>query len=199
MDFNELEGLLKPVLEEYADSLGMSIEKLMLDSISLEDTKMFNVEDKKSIYYIFKKNKISNLKMLFELYDSNSIIGYNKDMYSKLEIDGILMLLKFKYLLVMPTKLNELLDNVIDTRDANFIYKLLRMCGFNDFSSNILLNIINNYPDDISFSNFLYSIDYNKIKDMYNNNGGEYNVFINIMKLINDYQDEYMNLNKVKK
>lgn len=199
MDFNELEELLKPVLEEYANSLEMSIEELMLDSISLEDTKMFNVEDKKSIYYIFKKNKISNLKMLFELYDSNSIIGYNKDMYSKLEIDGILMLLKFKYLLVMPTKLNELLDNVIDTRDANFIYKLLRMYGFNDFSSNILLNIINNYPDDISFSNFLYSIDYNKIKDMYNNNEGEYNVFINIMKLINDYQDEYMNLNKVKK
>lgn len=197
MNFNELEELLKPVLEEYANSLEMSIEELMLDSISLEDTKMFNVKDKKSIYYIFKKNKISNLKMLFELYDSNSIIGYNKDMYSKLEIDGILMLLKFKYLSIMPTKLNELLDNVIDTRDVNFIYKLLRMCGFDDFSSNILLNIINNYPDDISFGNFLYSIDYDKIKDMYNNNASEYNVFINIMKLINDYQTEYMNLNKI--
>lgn len=193
MDFKELEELFRPVLEEYASSLGMTLNELLLDTASLENTGLFNVNDKNGIYYIFKKNKIKNLKVLFELYDSNSIRGYNKDVYSKLEIDGIVMLLKYKFLSSIPSKLDSLLSKMIVTCDELDIYKLFRMCGFNDFSSNILMNVIKDcYISDVSLGDFLFTLDMDMIKKYYGDNIDEYNLFINIRSLISDYQKEYL-------
>lgn len=198
MDFMELEELFRPVLEEYASSLGMTIDELLLDVVSLKDTRLFNVNDKNSIYYIFKKNKVSNLKALFELYDSNSINGYNKDVYSKMEIDGIVMLLKYKYLSIIPCKLDNILSNMIDSYNELDIYKLFRMCGFNDFSSNMLIDVIrDNYISNISLGEFLYNLDMDMIKMNYGGNIDEYNLFINIRSLISDYQKEYLYKEKI--
>lgn len=198
MDFMELEELFRPVLEEYASSLGMTIDELLLDVVSLKDTKLFNVNDKNSIYYIFKKNKVSNLKKLFELYDSNSINDYNKDVYSKMEIDGIVMLLKYKYLSIIPCKLDSILSNMINSYNEVDIYKLFRMCGLNDFSSNMFVNFIrDNYLSDMSLGDFLYNLDMDMIKMNYGGNIDEYNLFINIRSLISDYQKEYLYKEKI--
>lgn len=198
MDFKELEELFRPVLEEYASSLGMTIDELLLDVVSLKDTKLFNVNDKNSIYYIFKKNKVSNLKLLFELYDSNNISGYNKDVYSKLEIDGIVMLLKYKYASRVPSELDSILSNMISTYDDGDIYTGIRMCGFNNFSSNILMDFIkNNYISNMSLGEFLYNMDLDMIKNYYGSNIDEYNLFINIRSLISDYQEEYLYKEKI--
>ena len=109
-------NLLTPALEEYAKKENMTIEELMLHIITLENTGLFNYKGKQSsVYNRFKANKINTQKDLFYIINNNSL-NYgnnelNENFYIHDEIDGIISLLKFKYLGIIPEKLNELLKN----------------------------------------------------------------------------------------
>ena len=98
-----LENIIKPALEKYAEERNIDIEQLLLESITLENTGLFNYKGKQStVYNRLKNNNISTLKELFDLYDSNSIdYGKNElkyNYYIHNEIDGIVALLKFRFL-----------------------------------------------------------------------------------------------------
>ena len=110
-----LEKIIKPALEEYAKKHNISIEDLMLQITTLEDTKLFNYKDRQStVYNRLTDCNITNLKELFSSYDNNTI-NYGKDKlgrnyYIHNEIDGIISLLRYKYLGIVPEKLKELLE-----------------------------------------------------------------------------------------
>jgi len=113
--------LLKPVLIEYAKQRNMTLEDLMLTTITLEDTKLFNYKGRQStVYNRLKDNNIHTLKDLFEKHNNNSInygkneFRHNHNFYIHNEIDGIIALLKFKYLGIIPENLNELLNYQIN-------------------------------------------------------------------------------------
>lgn len=126
MNPNELEeylnNMIKPALEEYAKKHNTTIEELLLEIISLEDTKLFNYKSHQStVYNRLRNNNITNLKELFTSHNNN-IINYGKnelksnhDYYIHNEIEGIISLLKYKYLNIIPIKLKELLNYKINT------------------------------------------------------------------------------------
>lgn len=135
MNNNELEeylNLIKPALEEYAKKNNTTIEdiltKLIKDNpknyrlIRLEDTNLFNYKGGQStVYNRLQKSNIATLHELFIALDNNTInYGKNEEKqnhnyYIHNEIDGIIALLKYKYLEIIPDKLNDLLDYKINT------------------------------------------------------------------------------------
>lgn len=118
-EFIEYMNLLKPAVEAFAKKQNMSVEELMLRTITLEDTKLFNYKGKQSsVYNRFKDNKINTLKDLFDKYDNHTLKyglnELNENFYIHDEIEGIITLLKFKYLGIIPEKLKELLNYEIN-------------------------------------------------------------------------------------
>lgn len=117
-DLNEyLEKLIKPALEDLAKRRNISLEELMLEFIYLENTGLFNYKGKQStVYNRLRNNNITNLKELFFAYDSGTIdygkneLKSNDNYYIHNEIDGIVTLLKFKFLGIRSDKLSLLLD-----------------------------------------------------------------------------------------
>ena len=112
-----LEYIIKPALEVYAKQHNMNIEELLLQSITLEDTGLFNYKGRQStVYNRLKSNNISTLKQLFDCYDNNMLdygkneLKGNHNYYIHNEIIGIITLLKFKFLGIKSDKLRELLD-----------------------------------------------------------------------------------------
>lgn len=110
-----LNKIIKPALEEYAKNNNTSPKELLLQITALEDTKLFNYKGHQStVYNRFHENNITNLKELFSSFDKNTI-NYGKDKlgrnyYIHNEIDGIISLLRYKYLGIVPEKLKELLE-----------------------------------------------------------------------------------------
>ena len=121
-----LELIIKPALEEYAKVNNRTPEELMLNLITIEDTGLFNYKGKQNtVYNRFHDSNIKTLKDLF-LAHQNNTINYGKNnnpsndnYYIHNEIDGIISLLKYKYLRVYPDNLQELLNYQI-----NFNFKL---------------------------------------------------------------------------
>ncbi len=112
-----IENIIKPALEDYASSRNINLDELLLESISLENTGFFNYKGKQStVYNRLRNNNITNLKELFMAYDNNTI-DYGKDelknnynYYIHNEIDGVITLLRFKFLCKDSSRLRKLLD-----------------------------------------------------------------------------------------
>lgn len=124
--------LIKPALEEYAKKNNTTIEEILKNLIKdnpqnyklirLEDTGLFNYKGGQStIYNRLHKNNIATLDELFKAHNNNSIDygkkedKQNKNYYLHQELDGIISLLKYKYLSIIPDKLKELLNYNINT------------------------------------------------------------------------------------
>lgn len=197
-----LELIIKPTLEQYAKENNTTVEELMLNIITIEDTKLFNYKGKQNtVYNRFHDSNIKTLKDLFIAHQNNTI-NYGKNnnpsndnYYIHNEIDGIISLLKYKYLRIYPENLKELLNYQIN---INNLYKTLKSCGFNN---TITLSIINYIKKEnitnITLSEFLSTLSTNQINEILKNNELEIQPFINILRIINDFQIEY-NLNRFK-
>lgn len=120
-DFLEyINNLIKPALEQYAKEHNTTVNEIMLQITTLEGTNLFNYKGKQStIFNRFKDNNIKNLKDLFNAYDNNNInYGKNtlgKNYYIHNEINGIISLLRYKYLGILPKSLNHLFEYKINT------------------------------------------------------------------------------------
>lgn len=156
-----LENIIKPALEKYAEERNMSVEQLLLEFINLENTGLFNYKGKQStVYNRLKNNNISTLKELFDLYDSN-LIDYGKNelkynYYIHNEIDGIVALLKFRFLGIKSDNLKKLLD-----------YKIHM-----NFNINIDdVHVKYGYPGDVCYSvygnKFILENIFNRIDEFY--------------------------------
>lgn len=131
--FDYLDTIIKPALEEYAKKRNVSVDELLLDVITLENTGLFNYKGRQStVYNRLRNNKITNLKELFTLYDSNNLdygkneLKSNNNYYIHNEIDGIVALLRYKYLGIKNEQLSMLLEYKIhmnfDIRIGNVYY-----------------------------------------------------------------------------
>lgn len=123
-EFLEYMDLLTPALKEYAKSKNTTIEDLMLTFITLEDTGLFNYKGKQStVYNRFKDNNIKTLKDLFDKLNNNELnygkneLKNNHNYYIHNEINGIITLIKYKYLGIIPESLNNLLNYQINAND----------------------------------------------------------------------------------
>lgn len=116
-----LDFIIKPALEQFAKENNTTVEKLMLNIITIEDTGLFNYKGKQNtVYNRFKNSNIKTLKDLFEAH-ANHTINYgknempsNNNYYIHDEIEGIISLLKYKYLRIYPERLDELLNYQIN-------------------------------------------------------------------------------------
>lgn len=128
--FDYLDNIIKPALEEYAKKRNMEVDKLLLEVITLESTGLFNYRGRQSaVYNRLHNNNITNLKELFILYDSNNLdygkneLKSNNNYYIHNEIDGIVALLRYKYLGIKNEHLSMLLEYKIhmnfDIRTGN--------------------------------------------------------------------------------
>lgn len=113
---------IKPALEEYAKKRNITIEELLLETTYLEDTGLFNYKNHQStVYNRLHDNNITTLKELFKAHDNNEInygkneLKSNNNYYIHNEIKGIISLLKYKYLGIVPQQLQELLNYKINT------------------------------------------------------------------------------------
>lgn len=102
---------------KYAIENNISIDELILSSIKLEDTGLFNHTGGQST--VFNRLINNNIKTLKQLFDENQIqYGPNKmgdNYYIYDEIDEIIRLLKYKYIGVYPEQLKELLEFKVNT------------------------------------------------------------------------------------
>lgn len=102
---------------KYAIENNISIDELILSIIKLEDTGLFNYAGGQStVFNRLSDNNIKTLKQLF--YKSQIRYGYPKmgdNYYIYDEIDGIIRLLKYKYIGIYPEQLKELLEFKVDT------------------------------------------------------------------------------------
>ena len=228
-DFIEYMNLLKPHLEEYAKSMNMSLEDLMLSNISIKDTGLFNYKGKQNtVYNRFKDNNIKTLKDLFDKIKNNEL-NYGKNVlnhnyYIHNEINGIIELLKFKYLGIIPQSLNDLLNYQINANDkviyfyphpdygfpgtifnnvygneyidkdifkkVDEFYKILKSCGFNQTATKALIDIA--YEEKINnttLSEFLLNLPIEKINKKFNKVTRELKPFLNILRIIIDYNN----------
>lgn len=233
-----LELVIKPALEQYAKVNNTTIEEIMLNTITIEDTKLFNYKGKQNtVYNRFHDSNIKTLKDLFIAHQNNTI-NYGKNnnpsndnYYIHNEIDGIISLLKYKYLRIYPENLQELLNyqinfnlklhistysdygypgNVIQNKKnlrnkqhieiINSFYKTLKSCGFNQTSTKVLIDIAYEEKiENITLGNFLSTLSIDKIKEKFKKTPQELNPFLNIIKIINNFQEEYNLLNKQNK
>ena len=123
-DFLEYMNLLNPVLEEIAKKENITLEELMLKNITLEDTGLFHYKGKQStVYNRFIDNNIKTLKDLFDKINQNELnygkneLKNNHNYYIHNEINGIIELIKYKYLAIIPDSLNNLLNYQINATD----------------------------------------------------------------------------------
>lgn len=233
-----LELFIKPAIEEFAKENNTTVEELMLNIITIEDTKLFNYKGKQNtVYNRFHDSKIKTLKDLF-LAHQNNTINYGKNnnpsndnYYIHNEIDGIISLLKYKYLRIYPENLQELLNypinfnfklhinpysdygypekiiqNKNDIRNKQHIeiidslYKTLKSCGFNQTSTKVLIDILYEEKiENITLGNFLSTLSIDKIKEKFKKIPQELEPFLNILRIINDFQEEYNLLNNQNK
>lgn len=95
----------------------INTDLLMLKSIRLENTGLFNFKGNQST--VFNRLKDNNITTLEDLFKTNQIQYGSKKMgdnyYIYEEIDGIIRLLKYKYLGIYPEELKELLNFKINT------------------------------------------------------------------------------------
>ena len=203
-EFFEYMNLLTPVLEEYAKLQNTTIEELKLTVITLEDTGLFNYkENTNHVYKIFKNNNIKTLKDLFEKINNNELnYGKNEEKinhnyYIHNEINGIISLIKYKYLGIIPSNLNHFLNYQINTSEqfkkVDEFYKILKSCGFNQSSTKILIDIayeenINN----ITLSEFLSNLQQEQINKKFNKIPQELKPFLNIINILIDYSKNYL-------
>ena len=233
-----LELVIKPTLEQYAKVNNTSIEEIMLNTITIEDTKLFNYKGKQNtVYNRFHDSNIKTIKDLFIAHQNNTI-NYGKNnnpsndnYYIHNEIDGIISLLKYKYLRIYPENLQELLNyqinfnlklhisaysdygypgNVIQNKKnlrnkqhieiINSFYKTLKSCGFNQTATKVLIDIAYEEKiENITLGDFLSTIPMDKIKEKFKKVPQELNSFLNIIKIINNFQEEYNLLNNQNK
>ena len=162
--------MLKPALIEYAKEKNMSLEELMLHITTIEDTNLFNYKGRQNIAY--NRFHDSNLKTLNDLFiaNQNNTINYGKNnmpsnhnYYIHNEIDGIISLLKYKYLKIYPENLKELLNYQI-----NFDFNIY-ISPYSDYGypGNIFKSINKDIPKSIketifSFYKILKSCGFNQ-------------------------------------
>lgn len=158
-DFLEYMQLLKPALEEYAKKNNMNLEELLLQNISLENTGLFNYKGGQStVFNRFKDNNIKTLKELFNAHNYNSInYGKNslgKNYYIHNEINGIIALLKYKYLGILPKSLDHLFEYKINTDhyirinpygDFGYPGKIFNNVYGNEFIKPEIFSIVDNF------------------------------------------------------
>ena len=233
-----LELIIKPAIEEYAKENNTTVEELMLNIITIEDTKLFNYKGKQNtVYNRLHDSKIKTLKDLFVAHQ-NKTINYGKNnmptnhnYYIHNEIEGIISLLKYKYLRIYPEKLQEYLEykinfnfdiyisqyssfgypgditkhqndprNKLVRNSIDSFYKILKSCGFNQTSTKVLIDIAYEEKiENITLGNFLSTLSMDKIKEKLKKTPQELEPFQNILKIINDFQEEYNLLNNQNK
>lgn len=96
----------------YAKENNISIDEVLLSIIKLDDTGLFNNKGGQSI--AFNRLADNNIRTLKELFERKNIqYGTNKmnnNFHIYEEIEGIIRLLKYKYLGIYPEELEELLE-----------------------------------------------------------------------------------------
>ncbi len=102
---------------QYATDNNISVDELLLSIIKLEDTGLFNNKGGQST--VFNRLTDNNIRTLKQLFNNQNIeYGTNKmgdNYYIYDEIDGIIRLLKYKYIGVYPEQLKELLEFKVNT------------------------------------------------------------------------------------
>ena len=233
-----LEFMIKPDLEQFAKEHNTTIEEIMLNTITIEDTKLFNYKEKQNIVYNrLHDSKIKTLKDLFQAIENNTIhygknnIKKNNNYFIHNEIDGIISLLKYKYLRIYPDNLKELLNYQINFNFNIYInpysdyrypgnlfksinketpknikeniisfYKILKSCGFNQTATKTLIDIAyKKQLTNITLGQFLSTLTQEEIKTYLRKIPEEIQPFINILRIINDFQEEYNLLNNQNK
>lgn len=233
-----LEFVIKPALEQYAKENNTTVEEIMLNTVTIEDTKLFNYKGRQNtVYNRFHDSNIKTLKDLFLAVENKNLnygknnMNTNHNYYIHNEIDGIISLLKYKYLRIYPDNLEELLNyqinfnfniyispysdfgypgNVFKSIDNNTeknikenilsFYKILKSCGFNQTATKVLIDIAyEKQLTNITLSEFLSTLSVSRIKELLKKVPGEVQPFINILRIINDFQEEYNLLNKKNK
>lgn len=103
--------------KEMSNKNNLSVDELLLSIIKLEDTGLFNyVGGQSTAFNRLSDNNIRTLKELFEkkqIQYGTAKMGDNYYIYD--EIDGIIRLLKYKYIGVYPEGLDALLQFKVDT------------------------------------------------------------------------------------
>ena len=212
-EFFEYMNLLTPVLEEYAKLQNTTIEELKLTVITLEDTGLFNYkENTNHVYKIFKNNNIKTLKDLFEKINNNELhygkneLKNNHNYYIHNEINGIITLIKYKYLGIIPESLNNLLNYQINVygneyiseetlKKINELYKVLKSCGFDQSATKAIIDIA--YEDkinNITLGEFLSNLSLEKINNKFKKINRELKPFLNILNIILDYYKNHINV-----
>lgn len=208
-------------------------------NIKLEDTGVFNYKGgQSSVYNRLINNNITTLKELFEADDLKKIqygtdkLGQNYFIHS--EIEGIIKVLRFKYLDEKSDELVDLLDykpintlnidlNKVDYGYPGYVfndvirfnsktgaiyefYKILKQCGFDQFCTKAILDLIymRNIDikdknsslylakiDDINLAQLLSQIKLDEIKKMFSKIPNEYFVFINILNILLEHYKKY--------
>lgn len=115
--FEYIDKIIKPALEEYSRERNVNLDDLMLRCVELKNTGLFNYKGKQStVYNRFVSNNITTLGELFDAYDNNNLdygkneLKSNHNYYIHDEIDGMVSLLRFKFLLIEPVRIRELLN-----------------------------------------------------------------------------------------
>ena len=102
---------------QYAMENNISVDELLLSIIKLEDTGLFNNKGGQST--VFNRLTDNNIRTLKQLFDKQNIqYGTNKmgdNYYIYDEINGIIRLIKYKYVDIYPEELKELLEFKINT------------------------------------------------------------------------------------
>lgn len=116
-----LDLIIIPALEQYAKENNMTLEELMLNTVTIEKTGLFNYKGRQStVYNRFSDNNIKTLKDLFLAHQNNTInygknnMPTNHNYFIHNEINGIISLLKYKYLKIYPENLKKLLNYQIN-------------------------------------------------------------------------------------
>lgn len=114
MKKEELYEYFEIIKEQYARKYNINIDEFMLEGITLESTGLFNYKGGQStVYNRLHDNNITNLKELFLAYDldyGKNELKNNHNYYIHNEIDGIITLLKYKFLGIDSENLEMLLN-----------------------------------------------------------------------------------------
>lgn len=150
------EFLLKTFRDKYRDYSGLA-------NILIKDTELFNYQGGHSAAYNkFAEQGIKTLQELFEKYDARKVyygndkMASNGNSYIHSEIEGIIKLLRYKYLGIEPDNLKEVLNHKIN---ANYTVRPDRKdYGFPGVVFNAIYRNNRIYSEISSSFNELYKI-----------------------------------------
>lgn len=126
------------------------INNLEYKNIKLEELDIFYDIKKDPLYNILKRNNINNLNDLLKAYQDRTINLYNVKNKTKQRLDGLVELLRIKYLNEDLKSISYLELEVVEGMDT-----LFTKLGFDSFESSLIYSVLKNNSENLKIIDLL--------------------------------------------